>query len=255
MVIYMITIRKSLVSVITPAYNSEAYIIEAMESVISQTYIPWEMIIIDDCSTDNTVEVVRQYQDKNSNIKLIQLGINQGVANARNVGIQNALGQFIAFLDSDDVWHEEKLECQIAFMSERDIGFSFTAYRKFSGGINNCGGLIKAPVIVDYTKLLRGNIIGCLTVVINRQKLSVNYMTKERHEDYIMWLSILKQGFKAYGLNKDLARYRLLDTSVSSNKIKSATWTWHIYRNVEGLSFLKSLYCFLHYSYNALKKW
>ncbi|MBP2654425.1 MAG: putative teichuronic acid biosynthesis glycosyl transferase [Firmicutes bacterium] len=249
----MVNYNNTLVSVITPAYNSAAYIIEAMESVISQTYLQWEMIIIDDCSTDNTVEVVRQYQNKNSKIRLIKLEVNQGVANARNVGIQNAFGRFIAFLDSDDVWHKEKLGYQIAFMSKKNIGFSFTAYRQFSGCVNNCGGLIKVPDIVDYTKLLHGNVIGCLTVVIDRQKVSFFYMRKEKHEDYIMWLSILKQGVKAYGLNEDLARYRLLNTSLSSNKKKSAVWTWYIYRNIEGLSFLKSMDCFLYYSFKGLK--
>ena len=244
----------NLVSIITPAYNCAYTIAETIESVLGQSYDCWEMIIVDDCSTDATVAVVQKYQEQDSRIRLIQLEKNQGVANARNIGMQRAQGRYLAFLDSDDIWLKDKLTEQILFMKENDIAFSYTQYRQFRENVENCKKLIDIIEVVNYKELLKRNIIGCLTVVLDREKIPVFHMPKERHEDYIVWLSILKQGYKAYGLKQDLARYRISNASVSGDKQKSALWTWNIYRNIEKLSLIKSLYYFSYYFIYALKK-
>lgn len=245
---------KRLVSVITPAFNAGASIAHTIESVIKQTYPYWEMLIVDDASSDNTASIVKEYQQQDKRIRLIQLAKNQGIANARNTGMSNAKGRYIAFLDSDDIWLEQKLKKQIIFMEQHDIGFSFTQYRQFVENIDDCKGIIEIPNVIDYKTLLKGNVIGCLTVMIDRKIIPPFYMIKEKHEDFIFWLSILKQGFKAYGLQEDLARYRRSVTSVSGNKKKSAVWTWRIYRNIENLSLIESLYYFVQYCIRGFAK-
>ncbi|MBU2699044.1 glycosyltransferase involved in cell wall biosynthesis [Sporomusaceae bacterium BoRhaA] len=244
----------NIVSIITPAYNSANCISATIESVLRQTYIKWEMIIVDDCSDDYTIDVVRTYERLDDRIKLIRLDKNQGVANARNIGMKCSKGRYIAFLDSDDIWLEKKLECQLAFMKERNIGFSFTQYCQFVDDVKKSKQIIHVPDRVQYRDLLKGNVIGCLTVIIDRQKIPPFNMRKEYHEDYIAWLEILKQGFAAYGYNEDLARYRISSSSVSSNKKKSASWTWNIYRNIEKLSIIESIYYFLWYVLRGISK-
>jgi teichuronic acid biosynthesis glycosyltransferase TuaG len=244
----------NLVSIITPAYNSSKYISQTIESVLRQTYYLWELIIVDDYSTDNTTEIIRQFQQKDHRIKLIELESNGGVANARNVGIQNAKGRYLAFLDSDDIWLEQKLERQLTFMKSKDIAFSFTQYRQFVSDFEHCRKLNKIPKKLDFKGLLKGNVIACLTVIIDHQQITDISMTKVGHEDYILWLSILKRGFNAFGLNEDLARYRISNTSISGNKKRSSLWTWRIYRNTECLSLIRSIYYFGFYAIRGVLK-
>lgn len=243
-----------LISIVTPAYNTGSLIRETIDSVLAQTYPYWEMIIIDDASSDETCEIIRTYQKNDERIHLIHLEKNQGVANSRNIGLQEAKGRYIAFLDSDDIWLEQKLERQLMFMKNKDIGFSFTQYRQFKESIQQYRKAVDIPQEVDYCSLLKSNVIGCLTVMIDREKIQGFYMIKQRHEDYIAWLSILKKGFKAYGLQEDLARYRISNNSISANKKRSALWTWNIYRNIEQLPVSKSIYYFVHYFIQAIKK-
>ncbi len=245
---------KPLVSIIIPVYNSEELISETINSVLQQKYKNWEMIMVDDFSDDNSIEIIKEYQQKDERIKLIRLDNNQGVANARNIGLKYAKGKYIAFLDSDDIWISEKLEKQVIFMLDNNIEFSFTEYRHFYKFADELEKKINIPSIVDYRTLLRGNVIGCLTVMIDREKIPNIYMPKQRHEDYITWLAILKQGFKAYGLKEDLARYRVRGSSLSSNKKRSSLWTWCIYRNIEKLSLAESLYYFSWYTIRSIKK-
>lgn len=243
-----------LVSIITPAYNCDQYIAETIHSVLNQTYSQWEMIIVDDASTDNTVKILESYIMKDDRIKVISLKGNQGVANARNVGMRNARGRYLAFLDSDDIWNENKLERQLQFMQFNDIAFSFSQYHQFVDEVSNLKKFVNAPKVIGYKDLLKGNCIGCLTVILDRAKIPKFVMTKDRHEDYIAWLGILKQGFYAYGLQEDLARYRVSSCSLSGNKIKSALWTWKIYRRIEKKSIITSIYYFICYIMNALRK-
>lgn len=242
-----------LVSVIMPAYNAENAIAQSIASVVQQSYLNWELLIVDDASTDRTVPVAQALSANDSRIRIISLAQNGGVANARNVAMAQAKGQYIAFLDSDDFWLPEKLESQIRFMTERQIGFSFTAFRRF-GTDRPPGSLIRAPQYVTYSDLLKDNVIGCLTVVIDRQIVPSSFMPQVKHEDLACWLQILKSGMCAYGLQQDLARYRVSSNSVSGNKQRSAVWRWRIYREVEKLSVARAAWCFAHYSLRAVYK-
>lgn len=243
-----------IVSVIMPMYNSVKFLDKSIESVLLQTYKEWELIIVDDCSEDNSKEVVNSYMRLDSRIKLISFPHNMGVAEARNIGIKAAKGRYIAFLDSDDFWLPTKLARQICFMKETKAEFSYTQYRQFIDSVEECGSLIDVDEKVTYKGLLKGNIIGCLTVMIDRYYVHIIEMPKERHEDYITWLNILKQGFCAYGIKEDLARYRKSSKSLSGNKFKSLMWTWQVYTKNQKLSLVESLYYFIHYVLKGIYK-
>lgn len=244
----------NLVSVIMPAYNAGKYIVESINSVLNQTYSEWELLIINDNSKDNTVKIIHSYLQQDSRIKIIDLKRNMGVAVARNRGIALARGRYIAFLDSDDIWLPEKLNRQIHFMKDRRIPMSFTQYRQFIHDPREKGKLIDVLEKVNYNCLLKGNIIGCLTVMIDRNFIPQINMPNNRHEDYITWLDLLKNDIFAYGLKEDLARYRKSKNSLSGNKLKSMKWTWNVYRESQKLSFLKSFYYFSCYALRTINK-
>ena len=246
----------NLVSIITPAYNAEKYIKYTIESVIKQTYINWEIIIVDDASVDNTVNIIKNYQQNDKRIKLISLGKNQGVANARNTAIKNAKGRYMAFLDADDYWENNKLHEQIKFMQDNNIDFSYHAYKLFDLS-NKKKKEIFVPKSLNYKELLKGNTTGsCLTVCLDRNVVKNIYFPKERHEDYICWLNILKQyDITAFGINKVLGTYRIGKKSISSNKLQSAIWNWQVYRESQKLSIMKSIYYMWFYVINGLKKY
>ena len=243
--------KPGLVSVVMPAHNSQSSLSESVQSVLAQTYRDWELIIVDDASRDGTLELARQLASNDPRIRVLPLEQNVGVAEARNRGIGAALGQYLAFLDSDDLWLPYKLQVQIDFMRSSSAPFSFAQYRRI-GRDGSLSNPVKVPRSVDYEGLLRGNSIGCLTVAIDRYQIPEVSMPKIKHEDYVTWLKILRQGHIAYGIPQDLARYRVTSSSVSSDKRRSASWTWNIYRRVEGLSLLKSAWCFLHYTARAI---
>ena len=246
-----------LVSIITPAYNAAEYIVETIESVLAQTYPNWEMLIVNDCSKDNTAAIVQSYATKDKRIKLINLKQNSGAAVARNTAIQNAKGRYIAFLDSDDLWKKDKLQKQLSFMQRNRYAFTFHNYIMCNDGIDKENGkIIKVSTQIDYKKLLKGNNTGgCLAVCIDRKVVIEIFMPNERHEDYICWLDILKEyQIKGYGINEVLGYYRVGKVSVSSNKLKSALWTWNVYRDSQKLSLLKSIYYMWFYCLNGIRK-
>lgn len=244
-----------LVSIITPAYNAAAYIAETIESVLAQTYTNWEMLIVNDCSKDNTAEIVESYAKKDKRIKLINLKQNSGVAAARNTAIKNAKGRYIAFLDSDDLWKKEKLQKQIQFIQQNGYAFTFTSYEHFKEIKENIQNQVQIPKSLNYNQALKGNQIGCLTVMLDKKQIPNIHFTKQKHEDYILWLNILKQGITAYGIQESLALYRTGNSkSISGNKMQSALWTWKVYRESQKFSMLKSAYCMLFYVMNGLRK-
>lgn len=250
----MSTNRNPLISVITPAYNAERFIQETIQSVLDQTYSNWEMIIVDDCSTDRTVELAKSYSEKDNRIKVIQLEENSGSAVARNVAMANASGTYIAFLDSDDLWFPEKLEKQLHFMQEKDIAFSFTKYVRMEEDGTIKDAISRAPESVGYHDLMKHCVIGCLTVMIDREKVGNLKMVNIRtRQDYAYWLAITKMGFRAYGLPEVLAKYRSVENSISSNKVKAAKRQWYVYRHVEKQPLLKSVYYFLHYATKGIR--
>lgn len=247
--------QKPLISVITPSYNAEEYIEKTIQSVLNQTFSDWEMIIVDDCSTDGTRDILKRYEEDNERIHAIFLKENQGAAVARNTALSKAKGRYVAFLDSDDAWKAEKLDKQLAFMRKHQHAFTFTAYELISQDGGPLHKTIHAPVSLTYDDVLKNTIIGCLTVMIDREQTGDIRMPHIRtRQDLATWLSVLKRGFKAYGLNEPLAEYRIVETSISSNKWKAAKKTWFVYREIERLHFIKATWCFVQYAKNAVKK-
>ncbi|MDF2068167.1 glycosyltransferase family 2 protein [Bacillus sp. Cr_A10] len=245
-----------LVSIVMPVYNASEFISDAILSVINQTYENWELIVVNDCSRDNSLEIINEFTRKDSRIKLIDLKINSGVYYARNCGIQKAEGKYLAFLDSDDMWDKSKLTKQVNLMYEKDILFSFTGYRMVDHKGNYLDQIIKVPKKIKYKDLLNVNYIGCLTVMVNIHRLGKFQMPNIRHEDYATWLSILKENrIEAYGLNEVLASYRKTATSLSSNKIKTIGWTWNIYNNHLKMSVIESGYRIVKFGFNTLRKY
>ena len=235
-----------------PAYNSRATIAESIQSVINQTFTDWELLVIDDCSPEPIADIVESFHD--DRIRYIRLQENQGVAMARNTGIAKARGRYIAFLDSDDLWLPEKLQMQLHFMQEHAHAFTYTWYSQFIDDPAKPIRLVKTKPSVDYKRLLQGNDIGCLTVMIDRRMIPQFEMPAQHHEDYIAWLNILKEGGKAYSFPYDLARYRVSVTSLSGNKKKSLLWTWSVYRRSQGLSLVSALWCTICYIIGGIKK-
>ena len=245
---------KEKVSIIVPMYNAEKFIGKTIESVLSQTYKNWEMLIMNDVSTDNSLAVVNEYAKKDDRIKVVNTEKNMGVVKGRNHLIDLANGKYIAFLDADDYWHSQKLEKQIQFMKEKNAGISCTEYTR----VKENGEKINEVVIkseISYTDMLKNNYLGCLTVMYDVEKIGKRYFKElEKNEDYVLWLEIVKDVKTIYGLKENLAYYRVLDNSRSSNKVKTAKVRWEIYRKIEKLPLLKSIYYFMHYAVRAVLK-
>lgn len=247
--------NEPLVSIITPVYNAEMFLSDTIKSVQNQTYKNWEMLLVDDCSKDNSAQIIKEFQKYDDRIKYIKLEKNSGASVSRNTGIKNAKGRFIAFVDSDDIWKPEKLEVQVKYMLENNLGFTFTSYRymKEDGELTN--KVAKAPSKINYNGLLKNTIIGCSTVVIDTDIVEYFEMPLVRRgQDTATWLQILRKEKYAYGIDKDLVDYRLVGESLSSNKIIALKRTWNTYRNVEKLGLIKSAYVFCFYVFNAIKK-
>ena len=247
--------NEPLVSIITPVYNAEMFLSDTIKSVQNQTYKNWEMLLVDDCSKDNSAQIIKEFQKYDDRIKYIKLKKNSGASVSRNEGIRNAKGRFIAFVDSDDIWKPEKLEVQVKYMLENNLGFTFTSYRymKEDGELTN--KVAKAPSKINYNGLLKNTIIGCSTVVIDTDIVEAFEMPLVRRgQDTATWLQILRKEKYAYGIDKDLVYYRLVGESLSSNKIIALKRTWNTYRNVEKLGLIKSSYVFCFYVFNAIKK-
>ena len=245
----------NLISIITPYYNSSKFIDECVNSVLLQSYSNWELLIVDDFSDDNSKELLLNLEKKDKRIRVIFLDINAGAANARNVAILKAKGRYIAFLDSDDSWQSQKLDRQISFMKQNDIAFSFTSYQSISENGSDVIGIFVVPYKLTYNDYLKNTIIGCLTVVIDREKVGYFEMPNIRSShDMALWLLIMKRGFDAYGLNENLASYRIVLGSNSSSKLAAAKDVWRVYRQLEKLSFFYSIWCFLNYAFNAIIK-
>ncbi|NLM25553.1 MAG: glycosyltransferase family 2 protein [Firmicutes bacterium] len=244
-----------LVSIVTPVFNAASYVGETIESVLAQDYQNWEMLIVDDCSTDNSLSIIETYSRFDDRIRLIRLEQNSGVATARNVALRNARGRYIAFLDSDDTWYPNKLTRQITYMKANDVAFSFSSYEWMDEEGRLLNKTIRVPRIVDYDRLLGGNPIGCLTVVIDTDKVGSFEMPPIRHEDYATWLGITKRGVTAHGIDECLARYRRSAQSLSGNKIKSVAWTWSIYRSYLKLGFTRSVFSLIKYACSAIARY
>ncbi|WP_105265356.1 glycosyltransferase family 2 protein [Pseudoalteromonas sp. T1lg76] len=241
-----------LVSVIMPLYNAASFLEETVQSVIQQTLTDWELIIVDDFSTDSSLSVLAPLIDAEPRIKLIQQAENAGVSVARNKAISNAKGRYIAFLDSDDLWLPYKLEKQIDFMRSNNIAFSYSAYEKVDEA-GNCFGRVGVPEKVDYNNLLKTCVIGCLTAIYDTNRLGKVYMPlNTKREDFATWLCILKKVDFAYGYQDVLAQYRVYASQSSGKKAQMAQENWYLYRHIEKLGFIRSTYYFVHYAVKGI---
>jgi len=244
----------SLVSIIMPCYNAEKFIVEAIESVIAQSYANWELIVVNDASTDESQTYIDTYSKKDARISSLQNPTNLGVAHSRNIALHKAKGDYIAFLDSDDVWLPQKLELQLTLMQEEDIALCYSAYHTIDTN-GEKRSTFHVPTQLNYADMLKTSYIGTLTTMYNAKILGKVYLSDMGHEDYVMKLAILKCIPYAKGINTPLAKYRVQENSLSSNKLKAALWQWHIYRKIEKLSFWKSCYYFVQYAYCGVRKY
>lgn len=244
-----------LISIITPSYNASLVIDHSINSVKNQSFQNWEMMIVDDCSTDDTPEILKRYEIEDERIHVIYLNQNGGAAVARNIALQHAKGRFVAFLDCDDCWKPEKLAKQLTFMQTNNYAFTFTGYEFITHQGVPLNKQISAPARISYDDMLKNTIIGCLTVMIDREMAGHVQMPNIRtRQDLATWLAILKKGIIAYGLNENLAEYRIGNSSISRNKWKAAKMNWFVYRKVEKLNVIKALWCFFHYAFHAVLK-
>lgn len=242
--------NQPLVSIITPVYNAESTLTETILSVLNQDYQNWELLLIDDFSIDNSANIIKEFETKDNRIKGFYFKENKGAAVSRNVAIKHALGNYIAFIDADDLWKPEKLSEQIVFMQTNKIAFSFCEYELITHDGKYLKKYVPCPEFITYHQLLKANTIGCLTAIYDAKKLGKLFMPEIRkRQDYGLWLDILKKTTEVKGLKKNLAVYRLADKSLSSNKFLVFKYNWVIYRKFQGLSFLKSIYYFFFFVY------
>lgn len=245
-----------LVSIITPTYNSEKFITETIQSVQNQTYTNWEMVIVDDCSTDKTVAIIQQYMEEDHRIHLIRLNKNSGASKARNEAIKVVKGDFMTFLDADDIWFPEFIENSIQTIKNTGIPFVFSSYKRANEKLELVYSDFIVPQKVTYTDILKTNSISCLTAFIDVKKLGIKFMPDIRkRQDMGLWLKYLKEIPFAYGVQEPKAIYRIRENSLSRNKKALLKYQWQFYRQVEKISILKSLYYMIHWMVRGFLKY
>lgn len=246
--------KQPLVSVIMPAYNAEKYIGEAIASVCAQTYENWELLILDDGSADRTVEIAESYAQQDARIQVLCNPQNMGVARTRNRGFDLAQGEWIALLDSDDRWRAQKLEKQLAVARSSDADIVYCSYAMIDENGCHLSDFI-VPETTSYDAMLRESVLSCSTVLLRQLILREHHFSAEHyHEDYALWLELMRFGYRAVACREILVDYRVVNGSRSSNKFKSAKYRWEIYRDVERLSLPRSAQAFLTYALHGMRK-
>lgn len=243
-----------LVSIIVPVYNAGIYIEETIKMVCAQTRQNWELLLVDDCSSDDSRERIESCTPKGDDrIRLIKKPVNEGAARARNTGIREAEGRYIAFLDADDIWMPDKLEKELAFMKEKQAAFVFTAYEFGDENAVRTGKVVHVPPVLTYHQALSRTVIFTTTVLLDTEKTGreLILMPAVKSEDTATWWKLLRSGFNAYGLDEVLAIYRRPARSLSSNKLEAIRRIWNLYRREEKLSFLYSCYNLIFWALRA----
>lgn len=247
-----------LVSVIVPVYNVEKFIEETMDCVLAQTYTDWELLLVEDCSTDSTVTLIRQYMERTRDprIRLIRQPSNMGAARARNRGLKEAEGRYIAYLDADDLWAPEKLERELAFLKEKDAAFVFTGYEFADENGRGVGKVVHVPETLTYRQALSNTTIFTTTVMFDLEKLSREQLEMPviKSEDTALWFKVLRGGVTAHGLDENLVKYRRGGKSLSSNKLEALRRIWNLYRKAEGMNVFSSAWHFCFWALRAVKR-
>ena len=239
------------ISIIVPVYNAEKFIKATIDSVLAQDFADFELLLVDDCSLDSSCELIESYDDQR--VKLIRQEENKGAYAARNRGLSEADGRYIAFLDADDLWEKDKLSKELKFMQENNAGFVFTSYEfADANGVGN-GAVVKVPKILPYRKALHNTIIFTSTVMIDRCIIpdELIKMPHIKSEDTATWWNILKAGYTAYGLNENLVKYRRFGNTLSSNKIEALRRIWVLLRKVANKNFLSASWHFVLWAWLA----
>lgn len=246
---------EALVSIITPAYKAGRFVGETIASVLAQSYPKWEMLIVDDCSPDDTVAAIEKAAGSDPRVRILRQAQNGGPAAARNSALRAAEGRWIAFLDSDDLWLPEKLEHQLRFHASNNCKLSFTSFRRINIDGATTGRLIPVPARLGYRDLLGNTAIATSTVMVDRGATGPFEMKPIYYDDFGCWLELLRSGGFAMGLAEDLMRYRVVGQSVSRNKRNSAYQVWRTYRHVEGLAPMTAAWYFLNYAVRGYLKY
>lgn len=245
-----------LVSIITPTYNSEKFITETIQSVQNQTYSNWEMLIVDDCSSDKTVDIIQHFMEEDHRIHLIRLNKNSGASKARNEAIKLVKGDYMTFLDADDIWFPDFIANSIATINSTGIPFVFSSYRRSNENLEFVYSDFIVPPKVTYTDILKTNSISCLTAFIDVKKLGVKLMPDIRkRQDMGLWLKYLKKIPFAHGIQEPKAIYRIRENSLSRDKKALIKYQWQFYREVEKLSILESVYYMMHWMVRGFLKY
>lgn len=241
-----------LISIIVPVYNAASVITDTILSVKSQTYSDWELILVDDSSTDDSVYMMKKYESEK--IRIIASKGKKSAADARNTGLLEAKGRYICFLDADDLWDPAKLQKQIDYMNEKDAGFSFTGYEFADADGVGVRKIVRVPEKMSYRQAIKNTTIFTSTVMFDLTKIDKKLLVMPNvpSEDSATWWQVLKAGNIAYGLDEALTLYRRVGNSLSSNKLEGIKRIWNLYRNVEHFSIPYSAYCFCHFAVHAV---
>ena len=243
------------ISIVVPVYNVAKYIGQTISMVQKQTYTDWELILVEDCSKDESRKVLQGLENslQDSRIHVIYKEKNEGAAKARNTGIMAATGEYLAFLDADDIWKETKLEKELAFMKQKDAAFVFTSYEFGDEQGNGTGKFVNVPDTLNYKQALSRTVIFTSTTLFDLKKLGKELVTMPvvPSEDSATWWQILRAGYTAYGFQEVTTVYRRPPKSLSSNKGKAIQRIWYLYRKVERLSLPVSIFCFIGWAVRA----
>lgn len=246
--------KNDLISIVVPVYQVERFIEETIEAVQKQSYEKWELLLVDDCSKDNSCTIIEKKAAQDSRIRLIRQETNQGAAKARNCGVRNAKGRYLCFLDSDDLWEPDKLSCELVFMKEKQAGFVFTGYEFADEYGQGLGKIVRVPEQISYSEALKNTTIFTSTVMIDRAQIQDEdiFMPAIASEDTATWWHLLKVYGKAYGLDQNLVKYRRSANTLSSNKLEAIKRIWQLYRKQEKLNVVYSAYCMCFWALRAV---
>lgn len=246
--------KRDIISIVIPVHNAEPYIAKTIRSILTQTVSDYEVLLVDDASTDGSLEKIRQIRDARLKVLKVHPEHAVGAAGARNRGIEAARGRYLAFLDADDLWHPKKLENTLMYMKKKDAAFVFTGYEFGDQNGRGTGKIVHVPKVLDYEHALSRTVIFTSTVMFDLTKIDKELirMPQVKSEDTATWWKILRSGYLAYGLDENLTIYRRAGKTLSSNKLEAVRRIWNLYKLQEGMSLFKRLRCFVGWAVGAV---